>query len=71
MSAMLQQPYDLYKPGSYDQYLLGLVNQLAQAMDDSITDEVHNADPNNNSSFVIISHYKNYTTLYFLTYTVH
>lgn len=41
MSAMLQQPFDLYKPGSYDQYLLGLVNQLAQAMDDSITDEVN------------------------------
>lgn len=41
LSAMLQQPFDLYKPGSYDQYLLGLVNQLAQAMDDSITDEVN------------------------------
>ncbi|XP_054268115.1 lactoperoxidase-like [Macrosteles quadrilineatus] len=42
LSAMLQQPWDLYKPGAYDQYILGMTNQLAQAMDDSITEEVTN-----------------------------
>ncbi|KAG8272469.1 hypothetical protein J6590_040624 [Homalodisca vitripennis] len=42
LSSTLQQPYDLYKPGAYDLYLLGLVNQLAQAMDFSITEEVTN-----------------------------
>ncbi|XP_039299555.1 peroxidasin-like [Nilaparvata lugens] len=42
LSEMLQQPYDLYRPGLVDQYLIGMVDQLAQAMDDSITEEVTN-----------------------------
>jgi len=39
---MLQQPYDLYKPGWADGYLMGLINQVAQAYDDSVTQEVTN-----------------------------
>ena len=39
---MLQQPYDLYKPGWSDAYMMGLINQVAQAFDDSITQEVTN-----------------------------
>jgi len=42
LSEMLQQPYDLYKPGWADAYLMGLVNQVAQALDDSVTQEVTN-----------------------------
>ena len=37
---MLRQPYDLYKGGWCDQYIMGLVNQVAQAMDDAISQEV-------------------------------
>lgn len=39
-SEMFQQPYDLHKPGWLDQYLLGMVNQASQAMDDAITSQV-------------------------------
>ncbi|CAG0890250.1 unnamed protein product [Darwinula stevensoni] len=39
---MLRQPYDLYKGGWCDQYMCGLMNQVAQAMDDSVTHEVTN-----------------------------
>jgi len=42
LSEMLQQPYDLYKGGWADTYMLGLVNQVAQAFDDSVTQEVTN-----------------------------
>jgi peroxidase len=42
LSEMLQQPYDLFKGGWADTYMLGLVNQVAQAFDDSITQEVTN-----------------------------
>ena len=42
LSEMLQQPYDLFKPGWADHYVLGMVNQVAQAMDDSLTSEVTN-----------------------------
>jgi len=42
LSEMLQQPYDLYKPGWSDAYLMGLINQVAQALDDSVTQEVTN-----------------------------
>ncbi|XP_076059545.1 peroxidase homolog [Oratosquilla oratoria] len=40
LSHMLRQPYDLYKGGWCDHYLMGLVNQVAQAMDDAISQEV-------------------------------
>nr|XP_053635622.1 peroxidase-like [Cherax quadricarinatus] len=49
LSEMLRQPYDLYKGGWCDQFIMGLVNQVAQAMDDSVTQEVTNhlfQDPN-------------------------
>ena len=39
---MLQQPYDLYKAGWADNYMMGLVNQVAQALDDGVTQEVTN-----------------------------
>lgn len=39
-SEMFQQPYDLHKPGWLDQYLLGMINQASQAMDDSVTSQV-------------------------------
>jgi len=42
LSEMLQQPYDLFKAGWLDGYVLGLANQVAQAMDDSVTGEVTN-----------------------------
>ncbi|CAG0921300.1 unnamed protein product, partial [Notodromas monacha] len=42
LSELLRQPYDLYKGGWCDQYMCGLVNQVAQAMDDSVTQEVTN-----------------------------
>lgn len=42
LSEMLRQPYDLYKGGWCDQYIMGLCNQVAQAMDDAVTQEVTN-----------------------------
>lgn len=42
LSEMLQQPYDLYKGGWADTYMMGLINQVAQAFDDSVTQEVTN-----------------------------
>ena len=42
LSEMLQQPYDLFKAGWFDGYVLGLVNQVAQAMDEAVTAEVYN-----------------------------
>ena len=42
LSEMLQQPYDLFKAGWFDNYVMGLVNQVAQAFDDSISGEVTN-----------------------------
>ncbi|KAH1021433.1 hypothetical protein HUJ04_010949 [Dendroctonus ponderosae] len=36
------RPYDLYRAGVLDEYIMGLMNQVAQAMDDSITQEVTN-----------------------------
>ena len=42
LSEMLQQPYDLYKAGWADAYMMGLINQVAQALDDSVTQEVTN-----------------------------
>ncbi|XP_023726192.2 lactoperoxidase-like [Cryptotermes secundus] len=42
LSEVLKRPFDLYKPGWYDQYVIGLINQVAQAMDDGVTQEVTN-----------------------------
>ena len=42
LSEMLQQPYDLYKAGWADTYMGGLINQVSQALDDSVTQEVTN-----------------------------
>jgi hypothetical protein len=39
-SEIFQQPYDLHKPGWLDQYLLGMLNQASQAMDDAVTSQV-------------------------------
>lgn len=43
LSHMLRQPYDLYKAGWCDQYIMGLTNQVAQSMDPAITQEVRSA----------------------------
>jgi hypothetical protein len=40
LSDLIRRPYDLYRPGIIDEYFMGLSNQIAQAMDDSITGEV-------------------------------
>ncbi|KZS09370.1 Chorion peroxidase [Daphnia magna] len=42
LSQMLRQPYDLYKGGYCDQYVSGLMNQVSQAMDGSMSQEVTN-----------------------------
>lgn len=39
---MIRQPYDLYRAGVIDEYFMGMANQVAQAMDDSVTQEVTN-----------------------------
>jgi hypothetical protein len=40
LSDLIRQPYDLYRAGVLDEYFMGLMNQVAQAMDDSVTQEV-------------------------------
>ncbi|CAH0673918.1 unnamed protein product [Spodoptera exigua] len=42
LSDLIRRPYDLYRAGVLDEYVMGLMNQVAQAMDDSITQEVTN-----------------------------
>lgn len=42
LSDLIRRPYDLYRAGVFDEYVMGLMNQVAQAMDDSITQEVTN-----------------------------
>nr|CAD7200690.1 unnamed protein product [Timema douglasi] len=42
LSEVLKRPFNLYKPGWYDQYVLGLINQVAQSMDSLVTQEVTN-----------------------------
>ncbi|GFT68225.1 chorion peroxidase [Nephila pilipes] len=42
LSRQLLQPYDLYKPGIVDTFILGLINQEAYRMDPAITTEVTN-----------------------------
>ncbi|KAF7992722.1 hypothetical protein HCN44_005066 [Aphidius gifuensis] len=42
LSDLIRRPWDLYRAGVFDEYFMGLMNQVAQAMDDSITQEVTN-----------------------------
>jgi len=42
LSDLIRRPFDLYRAGAIDEYLMGLMNQVAQAMDDSVTQEVTN-----------------------------
>ncbi|CAI6367680.1 unnamed protein product [Macrosiphum euphorbiae] len=42
LSDLIRRPYDLYRAGVLDEYIMGLTNQVAQAMDDSVTQEVTN-----------------------------
>ncbi|XP_043523513.1 putative uncharacterized protein DDB_G0282133 isoform X2 [Frieseomelitta varia] len=42
LSDLIRRPFDLYRAGVFDEYIMGLMNQVAQAMDDSITQEVTN-----------------------------
>ncbi|XP_042203107.1 lactoperoxidase-like isoform X2 [Homarus americanus] len=39
---LIRQPYDLHRPGVLDEYIMGMLNQPSQAMDDGITQEVTN-----------------------------
>lgn len=42
LSDLIRRPFDVYRAGVMDEYLMGLMNQVAQAVDDSITQEVTN-----------------------------
>ncbi|GAB6032280.1 hypothetical protein CHUAL_010921 [Chamberlinius hualienensis] len=42
LSDLLMRPFDLFKAGWMDNYIMGMLNELAQAMDSSITGEVTN-----------------------------
>ncbi|XP_015785823.1 peroxidase [Tetranychus urticae] len=42
LSQLLLQPYELYKPGYLDSFILGLVNQQANRMDPEVSTEVTN-----------------------------
>ncbi|XP_034945626.1 peroxidase [Chelonus insularis] len=42
LSDLIRRPWDLYRAGVIDEYFIGLTNQVAQAMDESITQEVTN-----------------------------
>ncbi|XP_076326347.1 peroxidase-like isoform X1 [Tachypleus tridentatus] len=42
LSLQLRKPYDLYKPGIIDTFLMGLVNQQSNRMDPEVTTEVTN-----------------------------
>jgi hypothetical protein len=42
LSSLLRQPYELYKPGIIDSFMLGLINQESYRMDSEITTEVTN-----------------------------
>ncbi|XP_046631027.1 peroxidase-like isoform X2 [Daphnia pulicaria] len=42
LSEMLLNPIDMYGPGICDQYLSGFMNQVSQAVDDSVTEELTN-----------------------------
>jgi len=40
LNQMLLRPYDVYEGGTCDQYLSGFMNQVSQAVDDSVAQEV-------------------------------
>ncbi|XP_059469359.1 peroxidase-like [Neocloeon triangulifer] len=40
LSAVLRQPFSVYRPGRMDELILGMVNQVSQAMDEAVTSEV-------------------------------
>ncbi|XP_071539893.1 peroxidase-like [Panulirus ornatus] len=42
LSKLIQQPWDMYRPGILDQYYVGFMNQPAEAVDNSVTQEVTN-----------------------------
>ena len=42
LSDMLLRPFDVYQAGTCDQYLTGFMNQVSQAVDDSMTGELTN-----------------------------
>ncbi|XP_045139322.1 peroxidasin homolog [Portunus trituberculatus] len=39
---LIRQPYDMFRPGVMDEYIMGMANQPCQTMDDGITQEVTN-----------------------------
>lgn len=40
LSAVLKQPFSAYRPGRMDELILGMSNQVSQAMDEAVTSEV-------------------------------
>ncbi|UYV81043.1 hypothetical protein LAZ67_19002609 [Cordylochernes scorpioides] len=42
VASVLRQPYNLYRPGVVDSFILGLMNQEANKMDPEVTTEVTN-----------------------------
>ena len=40
LSDLVRKPFDLFRPGVFDEYVLGLTNQPALAFDDFVTNEV-------------------------------
>ena len=40
LSEMLNRPFELYQGGILDRYLAGFMNQVSQAVDDAVTEEV-------------------------------
>ena len=37
---MLQRPFDMFDEGAPDQFMIGFMNQVSQAVDDGVTKEV-------------------------------
>jgi hypothetical protein len=54
LSRLIRQPFDIYKPGYVDTYILGMANQLAQAMDEGVTEEVRKLNIENVFAFHFI-----------------
>jgi hypothetical protein len=40
LSAVLKQPFSAYTPGRMDELILGMSNQVSQAMDEAVSSEV-------------------------------
>lgn len=41
LSELFMQPFELYKAGVVDRYMVGMMNQVSQAVDEALTGEVY------------------------------